>query len=62
MEVNKTIGSWSWRIKKLGHSQKSFASLCGVHETSLSTYVTGTAVPTLINYHKVEDKLKELGV
>lgn len=60
MQFQNNISDWSWRIKKTGHTQKSFAAICGVHQTLISSYVTGRSVPTLINYYKVEDKLKEL--
>lgn len=60
MKSKQIIKSWPWRIARAGHNQKTFSAKCGVHETSLSTYIKGKTVPTFVNFNKIEDTLLDI--
>lgn len=61
-EYKNIIKSWQWRIKKAGLDQNAFCESIGIKAQMFSPWVTGRVEPTLCNFFKVEEKLKELGV
>ena len=62
MDYKEIIDSWAYRIKKAKHTQSTFAQTLGMTQAALSNWITGSRLPNLQNFQKVENALRDLGV
>jgi len=62
LDFDKDVKTWRWRISKLDESQGGFAAKVGIGKTSLSFYLNGDRLPTLLAFQKIENYLRQRGV
>jgi transcriptional regulator with XRE-family HTH domain len=62
MNYEEIIKSWGWRLKKAGLNQMQFAKKAGVSQSAFSFWVNSARVPSIQNFQKVENALRDLGV
>ena len=60
IDLDKIPTSWGWRLKRLGKSQKGFATKVGVGSATLSHAVTGKTDTLFSIVIKVEHAIREL--
>lgn len=62
MDYKEIIKSWAWRIKKSGCKRKDFCEGLGFDQSYMSGWINGKRIPSLENFQKVENALRDLGV
>lgn len=60
MILEETIKTWQWRIKRVGHTQKTFCSTIQVSTSAMSQYINLKKDPSMKSFNKIEGKLQEL--
>lgn len=60
MKTKEIVKTWKWRICKSGTNQLKFSEKLGIKPSQLSYWINGKRNPSLDDFDKVEEFLKEL--
>jgi transcriptional regulator with XRE-family HTH domain len=61
IDLYKIIKTWRWRISYLDITEQEFSRIVGVSRAAVSFYLNNDRIPSLKNFHKIENYLRSKG-